>query len=1097
MLPTTFSALRLPGGFRSGVLVVATCVAFLSSACAEPDPVETPDAQDVEVPDAGEQQTGDDVQAQVPSPPRNVVATAGDGSATVTWAEPVTNGGRAVTGYVLTASDGTTVEATTRTARVEGLTNGKAYTFKVVARNAIGDSAPSETSNEVTPFTVPGAPSEVVATAGLASARVSWQPPADDGGSSVISYAVAASNGTVRETTSTSIEFQGLINGATYTFVVIAINAAGQGAKSAPSNQVTPVAPPGAPQGVLAERGDAKAIISWVAPLADGGSPITHYEVTANDGAKRQSTTTTVEFDGLTVGVAYWFTVTAHNAYGPSAASIPSNEVVIVTVPSAPRNVVAERGDGSVTLTWDAPLSNGGATVSQYDVHCSDGRVLHSGSLELYVEDLVNGEAYTFTVYAVNAVGQGPASQPSEEVTPSTVPTAPRDVVVTRGDRSLTLTWNAPEWDGGSPVLSYIVRENFVTNHEVTGTTLTVRAPPDGKLIVGADYAFTVVAVNDVGEGASSPSTGYHTVISRPSPPSNVTATRGNASAIVSWSPGWAGGGTAAGYRVTANDGTTWEADESPLLIEGLINGATYTFTVSTLSEELGAGDPSPVSNAVIPATVPQAPTGVIATSGRKSAQVTWTAPDNGGLPILHYVVTPSGGEPRTATETTLVVDGLQNGTPYKFVVSAVNDVGEGPASALSNEVVPASEPGAPSGVLAALDPDDPKTVLVTWQPPGSNEGSAITGYVVTASTGGTPYEVAGLQIAIEGLAIGTPVSFGVQARNAVGLSVSSELSNTVTPVDLPGAPAEVNATAMPGKVQLSWLPPEYDGGSPITGYRITSNAAHDLTVDSAQTSLEVTGLTNGTSYTFTVQARTIAGDGPGATSPAVRPVSVPSMARDVIVQLEDTGIRVSWTAPADDGGEPLTRYLVTLGGDTRTVDPSEETTVLYEGLTERVAYAATVTAENDIGTSAAVTSLSLTYRDREWAQWKPSRGASGYNAPATHVNDARTGLMWQRDPPTGVMTWSEAKTYCDNLTLASLSDWRLPTFIELSSIIDYSRVHPAVDTSTFRGPAGSTTGWYWSASASGASRAWARNFYDAARAVELRTSTLAVRCVR
>lgn len=1096
MLPTTFSALRLLRGFRSGVVVVATCVAFLSSACAEPDPVETPDAQDVEVPDAGEQQPGDDVEAQVPSPPRNVVATAGDGSATVTWAEPVTNGGRAVTGYVVTASNGTTVEATTRTARVEGLTNGMAYTFKVVARNAIGDSAPSETSNEVTPFTVPGAPSEVVATAGLASARVSWQPPADDGGSPVVSYAVAASNGTVRETTATSIDYQGLINGATYTFVVIAINAAGQGTPSAPSNQVTPVAPPGTPQGVLAERGDAKAIISWVAPLADGGSPITHYEVTANDGAKRQSTTTTVEFDGLTVGVAYWFTVTAHNAYGSSAASIPSNEVVIVTVPGAPRNVVADRGDGSVTLTWDAPMSNGGATISQYDVHCSDGRVLHSGSLELYVEDLVNGEAYTFTVYAVNAVGQGPASQPSEEVIPSTVPSAPRDVVVTRGDRSLTLTWSAPEWDGGSPVLGYIVRENFVTNHEVTGTTLTVRAPPDGKLIVGADYAFTVVAVNDVGEGASSPSTGYHTVISRPSPPSNVTATRGNASAIVSWSPGWAGGGTPAGYRVTANDGTTWDADESPLLVEGLINGATYTFTVSTLSEELGAGVPSPASNAVVPATVPQAPTGLIATSGRKSAQVTWTAPDNGGLPILHYLVTPSGGEPRTTTETTLLVDGLQNGTPYKFVVKAVNDVGEGPASALSNEVVPASEPMPPVSVVAALDPEDLASVIVTWQPPSSDEGRPISGYVVTQSTGGS-YDVVGLELVIDGLAIGVPVTFGVQARNEIGLGHASSQSNPVTPIRLPDAPNKVTAAALDGEAVISWEPPLSDGGTAVTGYRITSSASHEFNVAGTTTSLQVEGLTNGTSYTFTVQARNAVGLGPGTTSPSVKPVSVPTAPQSVKVALEDTGIRVTWSSPASNGGEPITRYLVTLNDDTLEAN-SNESSKFYPRLTEGTSYSAKVTAENAIGVGAQGTSSSLVFKDREWAQWRiPGVGVAGFSTTSDVVTDGRTGLRWQRAPSTTTRTWDGAKNYCDGLTLGGFADWRLPTFIELSSIIDWSRTQPAIDTTFFGGPSGSTDGRYWTATPSTSTVAWSRDFYSGARSFTAKTTPLAVRCVR
>jgi len=75
-------------------------------------------------------------------------------------------------------------------------------------------------------------------------------------------------------------------------------------------------------------------------------------------------------------------------------------------------------------------------------------------------------------------------------------------------------------------------------------------------------------------------------------------------------------------------------------------------------------------------------------------------------------------------------------------------------------------------------------------------------------------------------------------------------------------------------------------------------------------------------------------------------------------------------------------------------------------------------------------------------------------------VTDTKTNLMWQKDTASGNYTWQPALSYCENLTLASHNDWRLPNINELQSIVDYTRFDPSINTTYFPNTVSSC---YWS----------------------------------
>jgi titin len=675
------------------------------------------------------------------------------------------------------------------------------------------------------------------------------------------------------------------------------------------------------------------ATVTWLPPN-NGGMPITAYMIRAYPGSSTTAvaivyafpSATSATVEGLVPGSTYTFTVAAFNALGWGPESARSSALPVPAVPRAPTNVQAMKGTLPLTATvsWTRPV--GASVILGYRIEVYQGpgstwvkEVTAPGTAtSATVTGLTAGGVYTFTVSARNAAGWGVESAPSAPLaflppTPG-APWAPTSVQAVAGPTagSATVIWAAP-YNGGSPIIRYLIRAYIGSSSTVvktayagaSATSLTVIGLSGGR-----PYTFTVTAQNAVDWGVESDPSGVLTLPSPfptvPWPPTNVQATAGPtvASATVTWTTPYNGGSTITGYEINAYLGSNptpvasayYDAPfthGNAFTITGLTAGGSYTFTVAA-ENAVGLGPESAPSVAIGLLTVPGAPANVSAVAGSAagSATISWTAPSNGGSPILGYRIQAYLGSGTTSvataypgpSATSFTMTGLSSGVAYTFTVAATNAVGWGSESARSVSISLYTVPGAPTSVQAVTDTT---SVAVSWYAPSSNGGSPITGYVITAATG-NPAET--VTASVPGWALSTTLTqlipgkiyvITVKAVNSIGSGPTSLATSPVTLPTVPGAPLNLSTSPNGSTLQVTWLAPSFNGGKPVTGYTATfSDGVHTPTSQQVTgTSATFTGLPTGTTYTVAVTASNVVGAGPAATTPATLPSLPPSLA--------------------------------------------------------------------------------------------------------------------------------------------------------------------------------------------------------------------------
>jgi hypothetical protein len=405
-------------------------------------------------------------------------------------------------------------------------------------------------------------------------------------------------------------------------------------------------------------------------------------------------------------------------------------------------------------------------------------------------------------------------------------------------------------------------------------------------------------------------------------------------------------------------------------------------------------------------AGVPDAPTIGTATAGNGQVTVSWTAPsNNGGATIESYTATSSpGGFTCTyvgSGSNSCDVTGLSNGTSYAFIVKAYNSSGSSPASG-SVSATPRTVPNAPTIGTATAGNGQ---VTVSWTAPSNNGGATIDSYTVTTveDTSKTcTYTGSGSSsCTVTGLTNGTAYTFTAKAYNVAGASIASSASSPATPtsgVTVPGAPTIGTATAYNETATVTWSFSGSNGGAAIESFTATSNpgSLKCYGIGASATSCEVSGLTNGTAYTFTVKANNSVGSSSAssASSPAVTPAGPPTEPDTLTATAATLSLDISWRAPNSTNGSALVGYYIEIssnsGSSWTQVNPSSETstatTATISGLSGDSTYLFRVSAINGKGrgNAKAIGSGVKPNKNSQTISWSTFSQSMTYNETQT-----------------------------------------------------------------------------------------------------------------
>ena len=545
-----------------------------------------------------------------------------------------------------------------------------------------------------------------------------------------------------------------------------------------------------------------------------------------------------------------------------------------------PAQNVSLTNGGQTPITFTAT-----ANASWLSVAPTSGNVPSTLAVQLAISGLSTG-TYSAAVTITPSQGQARTVSVTLTVNPApTVPDAPANVSAVPGNGSAVVSWSAPA-NGGSPIRSYTVTP-YAGLTALSTTTVTGSPPGTSATITGLTngtaYTFTVAATNAIGTGPASPASAPATpnAISPPVPDAHVSV-------------------NASGKTATTPSFSTAQA------------GETVVAFVASDGPSTPGGQGSTVSGAGLAWKL----------AGRANTQngtaEVWSATASSALANVTV----------TATETQSAYDQMLTVSSFEGS-SGVGAVKTGGAAT-----------GAPSVTLTTTDSssliygigDD--WAAAKARIAGANQ-TLINQWVDTKA--GDTYWVQDQNSPIAGAGSAVTINDTSPTTDQWNLAAVEILGSAPVTPTAPAAPTGVSAVPGNQSATVSWTAPS-NGGSPITSYTVTpiigttAQPATTVTGNPPATTATISGLSNGTAYTFTVVATNAIGSGqPSVSSPAVTPSKPTSPVPDVNVSVNGTGTTA--TTAAFSTAEASERLVAFVAADGPSGN-SQTATVSGAGLT-------------------------------------------------------------------------------------------------------------------------------------------------------------------
>merc|ERR1712106_272205 len=598
-------------------------------------------------------------------------------------------------------------------------------------------------------------------------------------------------------------------------------------------------------------------------------------------------------------------------------------------------------------------------------------------------------------------------------------PGQPEPVKVTND--TVTLNWAVPQEDGGRKITNYMIEhrntkeQNWVVwnqSEKVLQTTIVVT-----RLITNEEYMFRIAAVNEIGSSEYSMESRAVKVCEpvQPQPPNftqrmQAVVTGLNQTVelkcVVSGTPA---------------PNVEWFQDGNPITSDTKYENFQATYTIRSSHEHSGGMYMCKASNAAgyaeCSATViiQEAPkfeyeerlqcqrlnvgenyNVALKVIGHPKPKISWSRNDKPLQSSEHIQIRHEESEGMT----TIGIKNLTKDDSSVFTITADNSAGKSQISlnlrvveeekAVQQEVCQVTEvkaaerPAPPMGPLVVSDVTT-TTCKLTWKASSYSGGMDITSYYIErkeknekqfqklAEVGPNVFTYV-----VQNLQMNSEYFFRVFACNPLGVSDSLDASVVIkSAFEKPGPPlGPFDVSNMTeSTLTLAWEEPDFNGGSPITGYvlemRESTKKAWKKVAETKEKQTEVSGVKKGTQYCFRVFAINSVGQGP-AYAPeepitAGKKISPPGPPTSLqVIDITSKTVTLAWAPPTTTGGADLIGYIIErrMQGEKKwekvnTVDPSV-TLFCVEQLRDMSEYEFRVFAENPVGMSheAAMTEM-------------------------------------------------------------------------------------------------------------------------------------------